>query len=1106
MGAPPLRLLLVEDNPDDRRLIRAALEPAGFAVESVDRLAAAVERCAEQPFDAVLLDLSLPDSDGFDTLVRFRQAANTPAIVILTGRDDQALALAAVRAGAEEYVVKGNAEGPLLARLIRHAVERHRARAEREALALIGRDLVGTLDPDVAGRRIVEAVRALLAASTAALYERDPESGVLRLRAHARPSRPSVDWSPSLEPGLGLTAVALDTRRPVSSTDVLADPRITYSDDLRRRMASTDRAVLVLPLLAQERLVGALLVAARAGRTFTDDEINLAEQFAHQATLALVSAGLHEDVERRRRETEIVANVARSLNRSLERGAVLDAIASAARHLCRADRARVVLREEGPSGVVFRTWPGGRLEDPDDGPVEPGRGPEGTALATGRPVRDLRPAGAGGDSPGGGPRERDRARIVVPVHVDGRVEALLVVGRRTPEAFTERDEAALLRLADHAALALHNSDLFERERAARAAAEQAHGSLRLLFASAPLPMAVVDAETDRILEVNDAAVGHYGYPREEFLRLRWLDLVHPEDQSGRLVGLTDLAGVAEAGVWRSPPMRHVLRNGRTIDVEVLAHPLEFEGRPARLIVVLDVTERRRAWEELRRSEEQFSKIFHTGMLAMSLTTVDGRIVDCNERYAAMFGYDRGALLGRTVDELGLWADPADRERLVERVLAEGRIRDVAVRYRRRSGEVFDAELSVESIEFPEGPFLIGVMSDVTERRRAEAERAALEEQLRQAQKMEAIGRLAGGIAHDFNNLLAVIGGRAELLRQRLSADDPRRRHVDVIGGAVRRGAGLARQLLAFGRRQVLRPRVLDLNEVVREAEPLLRRLVGEDIDFAVTLGAAPSRILADPVQLEQILLNLSANARDAMPHGGRLTIETRLARLDPALAGGHTGAAAGDCVALTVADTGVGMSEEVRTRAFEPFFTTKAPGQGTGLGLATVYGVVKQMGGHITLESAVGRGTAVTVYLPLAAEAHATPEAASGDRAPRGGNETVLLVEDEGDVRELAIEMLEGYGYRVLSAGSPAEALTLAERHGGPIHLLLTDVVMPGLSGPELARRLESLRPGLRVLYMSGYSEHPTLQRDVLDPEAALLPKPFTSEELAGRVREVLDA
>jgi two-component system cell cycle sensor histidine kinase/response regulator CckA len=1106
MGAAPLRLLLVEDSADDRRLIRAALEPAGFAVEAVDRLAAAVERCAEQPFDAVLLDLSLPDSEGFDTLAQLKPAANTPAIVILTGRDDQAPALAAVRAGAEEYVVKGEAATPLLARLIRHAVERRRARAEREALALVGRELVGTLDPDLVCRRIVEAVRGLLAATTAGLYEQDPESGVLHLRASACGPRPSFEWSPTVAPGLGLTAVALGSRRPVSSTDVLADPRVVYSDDLRRRMASSDRAVLVLPLLAHERVVGALVVAARTGRTFTDDEIHLAQQFAHQATLGLVSARLHQDVERRRRETEIIANVARSINGSLERATVLEAIISAARHLCRADRARIAWREEDASGPVFRWWPSRGPADPHEDRLESGRGPEGEALATGRPVRVLERTAtpADGRSLGLHP-ERDRARLLVPVHVDRRVEALLEVGRRASEPFTERDEAALLRLADHAALAIRNSDLFERERAARAAAEQAHGSLRLLFASAPLPMAVVDATNDRILEVNDAAVGHYGYSRDEFLRLRWLDLLHPEDQSGTLAGLAHPVAGDDGGVWRSPTVRHVTHGGRTIDVEILAHALEYDGRPARLVVVLDVTERRRAWEELRRSEEQFSKIFHAGMLAMSLTALDGRIVDCNERYAAMFGYERSAMLGRTVYELGLWADPADREPLVERVLAEGRIRDVAVRFRRRSGEVFDAELSVESIEFPEGAFLIGVMNDVTERRRAEAERAALEEQLRQAQKMEAVGRLAGGVAHDFNNLLAVIGGRAELLLQRLSADDPRRRHVEIIGGAVRRGAGLARQLLVFGRRQLLRPRVLDLNQVVRDVQPLLRRLVGEDVEFAVVLQAAPGRVLADPVQLEQILLNLAANARDAMPHGGRLAIETRLVRLDRAFADRHPGSAAGEYVSLAVTDTGVGMSDEVRARAFEPFFTTKEPGRGTGLGLATVYGVVKQMGGHVTLESAVGRGTAVTVYLPLAAEAEPEAETAVRNPAPRGGRETVLLVEDERDVRELAIEILEGYGYRVLPAGGPAEALALAERHPGPIHLLLTDVVMPGLSGPELARSLATSRPDLRVLYMSGYSEHPTVQRDVLDPEAALLPKPFSSEELAGRVREILD-
>jgi nitrogen-specific signal transduction histidine kinase len=393
---------------------------------------------------------------------------------------------------------------------------------------------------------------------------------------------------------------------------------------------------------------------------------------------------------------------------------------------------------------------------------------------------------------------------------------------------------------------------------------------------------------------------------------------------------------------------------------------------------------------------------------------------------------------------------------------------------------------------------LGVLKDIGERRR-------LEEQLRQSQKMEAVGRLAGGIAHDFNNLLTVIAGRAQLILSRLRPEEPIHRDASLVRSTADRAAALTQQLLAFSRKQVLQPQVLNLNKVVTGMEPMLGRLIGEDIDLAVIPVEQPGRVKADPAQIEQVIVNLVVNARDAMPEGGRLTVETADVELDAASASRHFSVPAGAYVVLAVTDTGTGMDEATRTRVFEPFFTTKEPGKGTGLGLSTVYGIVKQSGGDIQLESEVGRGTRFKIYLPRVVEPAAPEEARPVPAPVPRGDETVLLVEDEPEVRDLAREILEASGYTVLQACDPQDALLIAERHGGPIHLLLTDVIMPRQSGRALAERLRPLRPELQVLFMSGYTNEAIVRHGVLEPGTLFIQKPFTPEGLGRKVREALD-
>ena len=389
-------------------------------------------------------------------------------------------------------------------------------------------------------------------------------------------------------------------------------------------------------------------------------------------------------------------------------------------------------------------------------------------------------------------------------------------------------------------------------------------------------------------------------------------------------------------------------------------------------------------------------------------------------------------------------------------------------------------------------------ADVTDHR-------ALQERYLQSQKLESLGTLAGGVAHDFNNLLTVINGYSDMVFRSLREGDPARPKIDQIRKAGERAAELTQQLLAFSRRQIAQPRPVDLNRMVEESGAMFRSLLGDDIELATRLSRPLGQVMADPGQIHQVLMNLLANARDAMPDGGRVTIETRNVAVASGDLAEHAEAAPGACVLLLVSDTGVGIDEEVRLHLFEPFFTTKGVGKGTGLGLSTVYGIVKQSHGWISVCSDVGKGATFKIYLPRIDTAHAVLEEEPQAATARGNHETVLVVEDEKDVRGLAMAILESLGYRALSAADGPAALALAAIHEGPIDLVLTDVVLPGMNGKQLADRLKLLRPGMAVLFTSGYSQDVIAHRGVLDREVAYIPKPYSPKDLASKVREVLD-
>ncbi|MGH3033896.1 MAG: PAS domain-containing protein [Gaiellaceae bacterium] len=582
-----------------------------------------------------------------------------------------------------------------------------------------------------------------------------------------------------------------------------------------------------------------------------------------------------------------------------------------------------------------------------------------------------------------------------------------------------------------------------------------------------------------------------GYPVQEWLDDpdMWARLLHPEDRDRTLEAHRRTLPTGEGFDCE---YRLIAKDGRAVwfrdrsgtIYDDAGAPLHSHG------YMLDITEAKRAQEEIVRAKEFSETLIRTANVMVVGLDLDGRVTLFNEAAEQVTGYSFEELCGRSWFELVV---PGERDRAAEAETDESPILT-------KSGE--ERFVSWRNSEVRENGRVTGTISfgiDITERK-------GLEDQLRQSQKMEAVGRLAGGIAHDFNNLLTAISGYSDFALANVEPGGAAAADIGEISKAAGRASSLTRQLLAFSRRQVLQPKVLSLNEVVGDLEGMLRRLIGENVRLKVTLDPGLDAVRVDRGQIEQVLMNLTLNARDAMPDGGDLLLTTKSVEVSGARAEATLDLQPGSYATLVVSDTGHGMDSETRSRAFEPFFTTKKPGEGTGLGLATVYGIVKQSGGSIRLDSMPGKGAVFTLYFPKAwqGEQHKAPVLVAPDHA--NGSETILLVEDEDVVRDLVRKMLEQGGYTILEACDGREALTLSKEHVAGIDLLLTDVVMPGMNGRELAERIWFTRPETRVLYMSGYTDLRVFDPEVLDPGSAFLHKPFTYAELAGKVREILDA
>jgi two-component system, cell cycle sensor histidine kinase and response regulator CckA len=646
-------------------------------------------------------------------------------------------------------------------------------------------------------------------------------------------------------------------------------------------------------------------------------------------------------------------------------------------------------------------------------------------------------------------------------------------------------------------------DISERKRM-EGALRESENRFNMLFQSAPIPLAFAsEVDEYRATTWNEAWYRTFGYSQEEADRKSGADFhlwVDPEDRR-RFIDMARKQN--HVAGWEALLRRC---DGRIRTCEVFGRFIGKTGHQILMAAYLDITESKQAEMTLKESEQRFSKAFHSSPAPMSISDIEtGRFIDVNEKLLQMLERTRNEIIGRTSYEIGMWVDPEVRVRLGKRVQESGSIKDEKVQFIAKSGKIRDVLCSTEIITLEGAEAMLSLLYDCTDRNKAEKEKEKLQAQLQQSQKMESVGRLAGGVAHDYNNMLGVIIGHTELAMLKTDKSHAMQPHLRQIMNAAQRSSELTQQLLAFARRQTIAPKILDLNASVATTLQMVRVLIGENIELVWTPGDEIYPVKIDPIQFNQMLMNLCVNARDAISGTGRITIETVRLILDEAYCASNAYFVPGDYVVLIVSDNGCGIAKEIQSKIFEPFFTTKGAGKGTGLGLATAYGIVKQNDGFINVYSEPGRGTTFRIYLPRHEVLTVDSRKPEVDSIPRGLGEVVLVVEDEAFMLNIIAIMLTDLGYRVLAASTPAEALHFGKEQAGAIHLLMTDIVMPEMNGRELEQHIQKSNPGIRCLFMSGYTANVISHHGVLDKDVHFIQKPFTLKDMAIKVRETLD-
>ena len=1087
-----MTILVVEDNPITRKLVRVTLSAEGYTVLEAPDGGTARELLHAGTPDLVLLDLVLPDTSGFHLLREIRALPDGADIPVLafTGflpRDEEARAAAA---GFTEFLVKP-VEPSRLVRTIRAYVGTAPASVERRG----------------AGRRVL-------------MVEDDPVQRKLA-RAHLERAGFKVDTAAD-----GLEALELARRNPPDAilSDVLMprldgfklclavrqDPRLRatpvvlhshqYADEADRSLALRLGADAYLARTPDLREVTDALHAALAAP-------------AHRHSAETIDDTYSEYLDRVVRQLERQAGSNAALaQQNATQAAALAVLGTTADALAQHHTLEGVLRDTlyrcidaaGLSvGVCYLPRPEGGFgavtvvgyRDGAGSPVETCFGhPEilAQALTSGNPV--LLPPQVP-DEAAGDFLERLGLKVALLVPIlfrEERLGVLLLASNAGNVAAREWVGFAQV-LSGQIGLAIALNRVFDDLRASEERYRRSDLRLQAIIDSA-LDAVVTMSAAGVITDWNRQAEAMFGWTAAEAVGRQLSEtIIPPRDREAHRRGLTRFLATGEGPILRRRVEVTALhRDGREFPVELTATPAGLGESWVFSAFVRDITDRKQAEAALRESEERHRLLINYTFDGFAITE-DGIVREANRGFAQIFGYSAEEVVGMPVEA---FVAPESRSAVRQRIQAneEGAFETIGLR---KDGRKVDLETVAKMYMHGGRGLRLTAVRDVTERRQ-------LEDQFRQAQKMEAVGRLAGGVAHDFNNLLTVITSYSQLLLDDLGAEDARRADLQEIQKAAAGAATLTRQLLAFSRQQVLEPRVLDLNTVVAAAGKMLQRLIGEDVDLVTVLAPDLGAVKVDPGQVEQVVMNLAVNARDAMPEGGKLTIATANAELESTHTQEHSVVGAGAYVLLSVSDTGIGMDDRTRARIFEPFFTTKEKGKGTGLGLATVYGIVKQSGGFIWVYSEPGHGTTFKIYLPRVTEAPLDLPLRRSPEVVRG-TETILLAEDSAGVRAVAREVLQRNGYSVIQASDGRAALELAATHSGTIHLLVTDVIMPEMSGRQLADRLREVRSELKVLFVSGYTDDAIIRHGILEPGIAFLQKPFTPESLARKVRAVLD-
>ncbi len=1051
-----LRILHLEDDPDYAELVRAMLENGGFEANLLWVSSRAEFMTAlREPFDLILSDYHLPNFTGLAALHLAREKAPDTPFILVSGTAGEQAAIECLKCGATDYVLKQWPDRlvPAMERAVREAAE-HRTRlaAEQElarrecyfrALTENTLDVLTILD--------IQGVITYCSAST------------LRVLGHEPREFCGRNVFEFLHPAdLPRVREAFEHGLHHPSETVTVEFRFRHGNGVWRRLES------------------------------------VAQNLLNDATIGGVVVNSRDVTERKRAETRaaVLARLGRDLNSATSREAAAHIIKDSADTLFGWDAFALLLHNEATqqtdSVLVVDTIDGQRKELPrscesgQPSPLVQRIITHGAELILREKPDTLLP-----DADPFGDKARPSASLMfVPIRDGNRVIGVLSIQSYTLLAYTNEDLETLQVLADHCGGAVER---IWAEQTLRETQDRLSG----LFENSPDAIFVEDL-SGRVLDVNPAACRLHGRTREELLGHHVCDLSPPELHETVLANLSRLSH----GDLQQIEGVSLTADGRHIPVEIRTSRIDYAGQPALLLHVRDLTERKHAESALRDSELLFSSVWENSVDGMRLTDENGIIAAVNEAFCGLVGLRRDQLEGQPYTVI--YAESEDREQLLEKYRQRFRDRVIERQIQRRltlhNGLTVDLEDTNSFVEMPgRTPLLLGLFRDLTLQKR-------LEDQLRQSQKMDAIGQLAGGVAHDFNNILTIIQGHASLLLAANNLAGPAWRSAQQIGQAAERAAGLTRQLLTFSRRQVMQPRRLDLNEVVSNLTKMLGRILGEDIALRLNYWPQPPLVMADASMVEQVLLNLVVNSRDAMPKGGQLNLRLSIVDVDAKHLEQHPEAHLGQFVCLEATDTGCGIKRENMRRVFEPFFTTKEVGKGTGLGLATVYGVVKQHQGWIEVESTVGRGTSFRVYFPRHCEAGATVEPKSNEPTIRGGSETILVVEDEHNVRELVCAILEGHGYKVIQAASGPKAVEVWSKERAAVDLLLTDLVMPDhMNGRELAERLWQDEPRLPVIFTSGYSADVVGKDFVLRHGLNYLQKPYHPQKLAITIREVLD-